>query len=138
MLLLYSSPLLNSGCNHDTLLTPGGGGGLRIWAVETPAGSSQAAERGEAVCSSLSPPGPGKAGCAGAREKTTQRNPREEPGVCRLLLAPPTQTLIRLLFQVGLVRNPIFLHWLKVGSRKTTGSFLPPVLAWWLKESCYP
>lgn len=73
----FSSPLLNSGCNHDTLLTPGGGGGLRPRAAETPTGSSQAAERGEAVYSSLGPPGPGTAGCAGSRGEDHTKKPKE-------------------------------------------------------------
>lgn len=48
---------------------------MRTWAVEPPAGSSLAAERGEAVSSSLNPPGPGNAGCAGGRREDHTKKP---------------------------------------------------------------
>lgn len=74
---------------------------------EVPAGSSQAGERGEAVHSSLilSRLGLAPQGVEEEGEKTTQRNLREAQRVCKLLLAPPTQTLFGLFYH-ELVWNP--------------------------------
>lgn len=115
----FALALPNSGCRHDTLLTPGGGGGQWFRAAETPAGSSQAGERGEAVRSSLilSRRGLAPQGVEEAGEDHTKK-PERGVGIFKLFLAPPTQTLLELLFSVGLMWNPFFLPCFKVGSRR--------------------
>ena len=111
------------------------GSGLRL--RETPAGSSQPGERGEAVHSSLilSRRGLALQGVEEEGPKTTQRNLREARRVCKLLLAPPTKMLPEL-FYVGLVWNPLFLSCYKVGSRRLCAWSRHLSQSAWLGEGC--
>jgi hypothetical protein len=76
------SPSPNSGCRHDTLLTPGGEGGPQSRPAEKLAGSSQGWRNGRG--SPLLPypflPGPGTSGCGGGWEEDHMKKPERGAG----------------------------------------------------------
>lgn len=91
-----SSPLPNSGFSHGTLVTPRGGGGQRSPAAGDANWLLPAWRKGRGSPLHVPRRGLAPQGVEEEQEKTTQRNLREARRVCKLSLAPPTQTLLGL------------------------------------------